>query len=132
MRVRKYLAGAALLFLLSQTAFACQEQAAILGGLSYHLNRDKEYNERNEAFGFQSNCYRVFVFDNSYHQTAIAFVKSFRYKENLYLDLGGAAGYEQRPVTPVLFARWSKYFGRVSLDFSTNVAVSFLSINYRL
>lgn len=117
----------------------CHADEVGVGFLSYHWDREKDYNERNPGIGWGrigESSYSVYIYKNSHYRTAVLLTKRYNYSQRgrwaFDLDYGLVHGYEEElwdfeGITPVLLPRVSYDVGNVNiaaLTFFDGVAIT--------
>lgn len=122
-------------------AYACSSNSLILGGWSYHLNRDTDYNEVHQGVGFSCDHWSVMRFKNSYHRDSVGIgYETDSLWRNRYLDIslyvGAWSGYYDKSsaviggVIPVGGIRLARQFLQMRVVLTSTVSVNYFHIEW--
>ena len=108
-------------------SFNTQALELIISGFSHHLEKPVEagvlpyeYNEVNPGAGIEHNNFEFIIVENSHSNTSVVAAYNLRKHVNQHLDvslkLGGATGYENIPVRPVIIPTVTVWFKQVGIE----------------
>jgi hypothetical protein len=113
--MRAVAAFAFLLFL----SFPAKAQSLIVHGISYHSAG--QHNNNNFGVGFHADNGMVFgVYQNSEYRSTAYVGYKYDFNDYLAVTLGGAVGYSNRFITPLLMPTLSIPFGKLSFIFGVS------------
>jgi hypothetical protein len=84
---------------------AAQERSIVIHGFSYHSINNSSYNNVNPGIAYKhSNNVIVGVLKNSYSDPTVYLGYVYQHNDFFSITLGGAVGYEEAPVMPLVAA----------------------------